>query len=317
MSLPHYAVAALQNALGQTHAALLRRLFGGGPPATLFHYTTPAGLVGILRSGKLWASHYTSLSGDTNEGEYARQLLAQSVARRIAGDFPEPPRSTSDWVERIRWQVLGTDDGGLPDAHVLCLTEHEDYPNQWRLYGASGGGFAIGLDTRLFKLEENVEMERVIYDLGDQVATFEDVLLAAGASLSSVVGADLYDPDVTWRLTAAGTGAVRGCVAAAASVFKAPPFREEAEWRVILVSGNSAHVPYPRRTADALTRSVGGRELSYFEVALQSGRLPIVSIDIGPGLDFGREAPRVRELLLETGYDPATIAIRASRCPAP
>ncbi len=308
-----YAVTAFQNAVRQTHPALLRHLVQVDPPPRLFHYTTQAGLEGILRSDKLWASHYTALTGDANEGEYAQQLLAEGFGQSFDGDFPEPPRAVADWVARIRGQVLSTDDGGRPDAHVLCLTEHEDYPNQWNVYGASGGGFALGLDTSRFKFEPNVEMERVVYDAAEQAATFEDLVTVAGMSISTVRGVDLNDPDVTWKLTAAGTGAVRGCVAVAASVFKSPAFRDEAEWRVIVVSGNSAHVPYPRRTADALIRRVGGRDVSYFEVPLRPGKLPLVSIDLGPGLDFATEAPRVRQLLDENGYDAGAIAVRPSR----
>ena len=52
-------------------------------PKTIYHYTTRAGLQGILQSNTLWASHSQFLN-DPAELNYAHGLVTTELQRRIA-----------------------------------------------------------------------------------------------------------------------------------------------------------------------------------------------------------------------------------------
>src|SRR5678816_1780308 len=49
-------------------------------PPRLYHYTTPAGLLGIVENNKLWATHINYLNDATELG-YARALVEAALAR--------------------------------------------------------------------------------------------------------------------------------------------------------------------------------------------------------------------------------------------
>src|SRR5216683_1419399 len=69
--------------------AFLGRLTRGQPPETIFHYTTAAGLLGIVRSNRLWASDLLYMN-DSTEVEYGRQLII-AAARCLRPDSAAGP----------------------------------------------------------------------------------------------------------------------------------------------------------------------------------------------------------------------------------
>ena len=52
-------------------------------PEKVFHYTNIAGLLGILRTGRMWATHYQYLN-DASEGRYTYDLAKDLIAEQGA-----------------------------------------------------------------------------------------------------------------------------------------------------------------------------------------------------------------------------------------
>jgi hypothetical protein len=113
------------------------------PPSTLYHYTTPAGLLGIVENNKLWATHINYLNDATELG-YARDLLRQP-SRATSGRLV-PPRASS-CTEPATFDVSKT-----MDVFVSCFCEDGDLlshgagmPRLGRLFDRCGRG-PIGQD---------------------------------------------------------------------------------------------------------------------------------------------------------------------------
>lgn len=75
--------------------------------------------------------------------------------------------------------------------------------------------------------------------------------------------------------------------------FKHPYFAAENEWRLVDV--------YEHADLDVAAYPLC--EKPHISLAAEFGKLPITSVVIGPGLDFGAAQPAVRKYLLEFGYD--------------
>jgi hypothetical protein len=83
------------------------------PDHSLFHYTTATGLVGIVESKTLWATHASFLN-DTAE----RQLLSALLAPQIRGEFEKivPELTTRGAFKPELLSQLGAD--GMPLASI-------------------------------------------------------------------------------------------------------------------------------------------------------------------------------------------------------
>lgn len=124
----------------------------GEGPQTLYHYTTLAGLLGIIGSGNLRATDVQFLN-DAQELRYGRDDLCAEL-QRYADDL-DPPGSDPEaddgrlkaraTVARSASEYLGqgklTDQG--ESVYVACFCGNGDLLSQWRGYG-TGGGYALG-----------------------------------------------------------------------------------------------------------------------------------------------------------------------------
>src|SRR5436189_200043 len=85
---------------------ILEEVLSHRPDRTLYHYTNQAGLLGIIRSRQIWATH-TQYLNDTREFLHAVQMMSHelTVSRAAHGD------------ESVR-DVLEAMDKGLPELLV-------------------------------------------------------------------------------------------------------------------------------------------------------------------------------------------------------
>lgn len=144
----------------------------------LYHYTTWEGLVGILRSKTLWATHCRFLN-DYSEITLFRDKLVSLLIPHVREVYEEKLRRTSHIQPRLS-QEGGLDQSVQHDTELLVDTQYratgdeiyifslcgqhgDSYLDrngllsQWRGYGA-GGGYALVFNTQ--RLEEILEIER-------------------------------------------------------------------------------------------------------------------------------------------------------------
>ncbi|MGC3954676.1 MAG: hypothetical protein QM804_10555 [Propionicimonas sp.] len=114
----------------------------------VYHYTSPAGLLGLVEHHELWASEAAAMN-DVAEVRQGWRFIRDWVSRR-KGD-----RRTRGVLELIASHAamseadesplgyLGTSPEGV---YMCCASTRVDDANQWRLYGAEGRGYAVELN---------------------------------------------------------------------------------------------------------------------------------------------------------------------------
>lgn len=287
-------------------------------PGTLFHYTSGEGLLGILRSKTIWASHLRFLN-DARELQYGLDLLVPHFREHIR------KRVDGRWAELLVDQFVDA----LKEAslYVACFCESGDLLSQWRGY-ARGGGFALGFDTAaVASLGQPVQFERVIYeqelgaDLADRwarmmaesfVAAFNtDFMDATKARDGAGDIPESHVEEFAKRIYEFHTG--EGARAAhAAAHLKDPAFSEEREWRILGYRGWHGNYGTPPEFR------VGDFGLTpYIEIDLSTseGRLPLREIVVGPGPHALLRVEATQLRLSSLGYGAEEVAVRTSNIP--
>jgi hypothetical protein len=203
---------------------------------TLYHYTTAAGLQGIIASKSLWASDYRFLN-DTSEFRYGWKLVVDAMDDREA-EIKE--------CSSVAWQTieLFLRDADKAYAFVGSLTSQGDLLSQWRGYNR-GQGFAIGFNEDW--LEQNAAVQKfdispVLYGPDEQRGAADTTvnLLIQQLVDNKAEPATVLEKINTWRLQAVKT-ALR---------LKDRHFSEERESRLVW-SGHSWPVRLRTRVSPA------------------------------------------------------------------
>jgi hypothetical protein len=149
---------------------------------------------------------------------YPKRVIVEAVE--------ESDRLPECHKERFRTQL--TDYMFRMDApYVACFCENADLLSQWRGYGASGEGFAVGFGVPwLLSLNKiGFRLQQVIYDPGQQRAMVTKFLDRVAVIISEAKCSDEENRNI-WQMAAAS-------LSSWAVMFKHPSFREEREWRII------------------------------------------------------------------------------------
>src|SRR5438128_1429876 len=109
-------------------------------PTTFFHYTTAAGLEGIVREAKLRATNF-SFMNDPSELQYGRDLIQEVLTDRLNA-------SVGNEETFLEYVGINFTSEMLSEVYVCCFTKLEDDLSQWRAYGGSvAERYAIGFDA--------------------------------------------------------------------------------------------------------------------------------------------------------------------------
>lgn len=125
----------------QEQARAIRTAASPELPKRVYHYTSAPGLLGILDSRKLWASHFHHMN-DSEELALG-QKVGLELVREHFWEWPD---------ERIRSAVLlaeaVADHREEASVFLVSFSSEPDSLPQWRTYGAEGTGFALGFTLR-------------------------------------------------------------------------------------------------------------------------------------------------------------------------
>jgi hypothetical protein len=209
---------------------------------------------------------------------------------------------------------------------AFCLCSNGNLLSQWRGYGASGGGYAIGFVTKHlsqfgakprvpdlgYSPSAAVFVRRVIYDSNQQKALVRRWLAALARQTRAVRAASGSGILDFARDTSAQT--INLLLYQCLVSFKHPGFQEEEEWRIIQ-QGRIGDVDI---CAEGF-RSRAGRIVHYAALSHQNDRnrtheLPIATITFGPTLDPQATA-RALDLLVKNHASGRKISIVPSGIP--
>ena len=288
-------------------------------PSVLYQYTNFAGLEGILKSRKFWATD-THFLNDSSEITYADQMMSTILNDRmttIAGN---------SILQDIYYDVLGRK-YGLPsvirawddDFYVVSFSQDGNLLSQWRAYGADGAGYAIGI--RPHDLEEKIEgatalaygkrglaFIKVCYDEDEQRALILDVVDRGEEIIKDEYRSRTESEHKSFCETAAK--ALSTIMWQFVVFLKHPDFREENEWRVVKKRWGANAMPGindgAKKGVKYRTRASDNARISYLELDFASRDdaqlIPIEEIRLGPRLRDPDAQEKLKEILLSLGY---------------
>jgi hypothetical protein len=286
-------------------------LLGAAPPSVLYHYTTPAGLLGIVDDGAIFLSDAAFLN-DSSEIIYARALVS-GVLHDHAVAEADPMKA---FMLELASHSLQIEDGATSRFryYVASFCEAPDLLSQWRAYGNPGSGYAIGFQSigliaagGRFDPLKKVKLRKVVYDETEQRCVVDRIVAHWAAGLPS----DGLDEDGA----ADCSGALLLAVAYILPQLKHPMFREEREWRLLVRLFGGAE---PGRI---WFRQSGAGIMAYTRLDLRithgesRGKLPLREIAHAPANDSTFRKDAVRELLRSKGYPEEEVRVCGSTIP--
>lgn len=130
-------------------------------PEFLSHYTSQKGLLGILKTGKLWMTDILYLN-DSSEFKHTLGLIKLDLEKRekqlppLRGFLSSTNTQEDDIINKTRYtfEKIKTFCEGIGDItqerrfenFVFSLSHKEDDLSQWRSYCPKEGGFSIEFD---------------------------------------------------------------------------------------------------------------------------------------------------------------------------
>ncbi|NTX58810.1 DUF2971 domain-containing protein [Myxococcus sp. CA039A] len=279
------------------------------PPDTLYHYTDPGGLLGILNTKALWFSRSGFLN-DATEATHGLSLIQAALKEKLELKNTRLSASLLQTTER----KIGTFLTSNFAPFITCFCASGDLLSQWRGYGSLGGGFAIGfspneLEARVKTKDRPAILAKVIYDIEHQKSYISRAIdsFCALADSWEVAG---WKAESDELIEAADIG-LRTALIDAFFRFKHPGFAEENEWRLIV---------FEKMDHPALSfRSAGPRIIPYFcinmcRITTPPESLPITRIVCGPTVN--QELTK-QALALRLAQDPGLrdVKVEASLVP--
>lgn len=254
------------------------------PPQSLSHYTSINGLMGIVRSRRLWASNASFLN-DRSE------LLHALNAARTAIEKLSSSKTLQRWAPTLQQVVDELQEGKIPDTYVACFCGSADNLSQWRGYSGPEQGVSVTFDRRQLtdRLQaDGAKLYKVTYAKITTPTKLRDALrgefvdLADLADLGEMPPARSYD-EVFRR------------VSSLLPKFKHFGFRDEREWRFV--------VQQPAEARELKFRPGLNRVVPYIEIGARDAPLPITSITVGPGDDQTLTAQSLKTFLRCHGHE--------------
>jgi hypothetical protein len=270
------------------------KLYSDIPKETLYHYSTFAGLTGIVRSGALWASDIRYMN-DSAEMRHTADLIGSEITRRIAGGRSDAGllNQFQDWVAHR-----------FTNGHMLFASSFRSNGNllsQWRGYSSLGKGVSIGFDpVHLINCAErqSFQIGRCIYDPDAQNILIGQVVGAVEALAAR------YDSEQGRRASRSYHSVfenVESDLLRIAAILKHPSFQEEDEWRVV------SPVLTDYVGSQVLFREGTSMLVPYVEFSLlcdKYGRIPLEHIFLGPTPNIDLSMNSLAMFLKKKGIEP-------------
>jgi hypothetical protein len=282
---------------------------------TVWHYTTTAGLIGILTSGRLWATA-ASVLNDATELRYGLELAESSRAEyaKVAELHSLQTRFLFD-VEYAARSALRNN-----AIYVACASRDGDDLGQWRGY-ADSSGYALGVRATPLCAVVSDEAEAAIWENQDLPAGWHQVLYDPkeqdellmslwdfAATIAPPVGTQPDSPEWTISLHTASSA-----VTNAVAMMKHPSFWGEQEVRLAFDATRHAKRSLLRfrQGRQGITPYVElgamPRGPSIFATTNSPGQLSLDGVRVGPNQDRTTAEISLNTLLRAVGQKGAEV----------
>jgi hypothetical protein len=230
-----------------------------GSQPLLYHYTTTEGLLGIVESGRIFASHIL-YQNDRSELVSAVKIFEEEFKSSKMGG-----------LERNLKYVMGclipsmVADASIFAYFVVSFCEDGNLLSQWRAYGGSGSGYSLGFDTRVLGtaplgIDLGLRARKVVYKDAEKHSRLRNRL----EILSSIIGehsdllARTWEEDTPTALSFWKQALIT--LQPSLALMKDAAFNEEREWRLVRMALVS------QRKNGIKVRPISGRLTPYVRV---------------------------------------------------
>ena len=251
---------------GPKELAFLRSRLSAAAPRELYHYTTDAGLYGIMQSGRLRISDVFTMN-DPSEIQYGYDVFFRRARdhRDKAGDG-----SFADFIgglESFQQHVAGGPVTDVLDYFCASFSTHSaDDLAQWRSYGANGRGYCMVFDgNRLQSAFQQFgdpgfqHVFAVSYDPKELIEVYDEILARIHdlwVRFGAVPESDGGDGELWRRLRIRLSNCLHESMIRLARYFKHPAYGPEQEYRFGLrvKDGGSVGKCHTQPRADRMVR---------------------------------------------------------------
>ena len=281
------------------------------PDDFLYHYTTTAGLIGILTSGNIWLTNAGFLN-DSEEltygaGKAAAQLRSRADKARSSLGDRDMNNYVADALEGIAHSIESINDPGtgrFEFPYVASFSEERDDLSQWR--GYASGGYCVAFHRKSLQTYLVPADDEAVLGVGQNISTLEKIFYGEEGEqhlqdqIFTVVRA-LYERGYPAAPPGVDTYfMVKQAMIPALVLTKHPAFRAENEWRIHVVDAG------PVKFRDSTQGPV-----PYIEVKFAPNA--IAEIMVGPGDNINRRVRAAEELLLQNGH--ISVPVTSSTAP--
>ena len=254
-------------------------------PDVVYHYTTPAGLLGVVSSQRIWATDVRYLN-DSSEFHYTLELCRPALIMQRERYGPDDPEAYL--FEQL---ISFLEAAPVFRLYAASFSAQGNLLSQWRAYCPPNGGFSIGITARVLEERSGYKLIPCLYDRSEQEVVLNETVDRAVEAYRRGTTAGEEEPEHIIRVTGIAIEFLSAFFVLAAS-FKNKSFSEEAEWRLIARTSGLERTP-------PLFRVGRGGVVPYLELPLvltgQSLRFDQVIVGPNPHEEIARQA--VEDLL--------------------
>src|SRR5215469_3361650 len=116
---------------------LIKQHLSGTPPDMLWHYTSGAALIDIIKSGSLFATQIACVNDATEIRYSVEKLRAAFARRRLNATNPDEVTLVDYVLSTISAETVNS------EWFVICFSKRRDDLSQWRAYSGGENGYAI------------------------------------------------------------------------------------------------------------------------------------------------------------------------------
>lgn len=235
----------------------------------LYHYCGGEAFFNIIANSTLWLSDVLK-SNDSQECIWIRDLVKARIETYLAETGSNEIKA---WKTGYRLND-NIEDGGT--AYAACFSESADSLSQWRGYAEDGSGIAIGFSKEKLNLLNdkflyNLKLGKIMYQNQERFIN-RIVKENIGKMHNKGIGHVALELNQNYRLEF--------------SLYKNPNFKEEREWRIVLLSTPTHKMNLEIegiKFLEAKYRYSYGKIISYLEMNFSEVKREIIKeIWIGP-----------------------------------
>jgi hypothetical protein len=213
----------------------------------LYHYTSLAGILGIIGNKSIWATDVSYLN-DASEFFHALNIAKQEASKIIMDD---------DYLAAFGWAMHhGLETVTADDIYITSFSEKADLLSQWRGYCPAGAGMCLGFEfdhLMDFCDGKGYRLEQCIYKHSEKIQRVNEMMtkyfenfpkhFLARRDYQNLDSNAQVNADIEYMLrTSEGQDKLQADAAVRflcneiyklAPLFKNEGFHEESEWRIV------------------------------------------------------------------------------------